>query len=337
MKRLFLIVLGVSICLFLANYSASETNAQAIDNSNKDQTTNQTDYNDTITGYDVPPCLDFGSFEKIAELKDILRKDESKVVEYLDENNYSMNGLSSKSDIYNFFNIVDGLNMLHLDSSSGYYLSSVQYSWLHKNLEYVYKSEDKMIRIHCYVDPDGTDASKIADILQRWNVADKIEFGGEEIVLYYPSGESSISFRCCVNTSNSLMDVRFYDDDINAAKDVIEKYAISTTLNELLEQENLQTFVKIAACGLITSFMLLLSMISCFKKSRNDINEKRRLKKATFIMSILSFVMFWILEFMRFSTRRDFVFWIFLIWYVCLNISIALYVISAIKKSRKKK
>ena len=212
MKKLFLIILELSICLFLVGCSASETTGSG----------------------DPPPCLYFGSFEKIAELKDILSKDESEVYEYLKENNYHMNGLRSKSDISNLFNILDGLNMLHLDSSSGYYLSSVNYDWETRQIEYFYRKEDKRIRIHCYADPNGTDASKVADILQRWNVADKIDFGGEEIVLYYPSGESSISVRCCISTSNSLIDVWFYDDDKNAAKDVIEKYAISTTLNELI-------------------------------------------------------------------------------------------------------
>ena len=38
MKRLFLIVLGLSICLFLASCSVSETNERSIDESNSNQT-----------------------------------------------------------------------------------------------------------------------------------------------------------------------------------------------------------------------------------------------------------------------------------------------------------
>ncbi len=336
MKKLFLIVLGLSICLFLAGYSISDTNAQTIDNSNTDQTINDTKSS--------PPAdvMYFDSFQHMAQLKMYIEKvDDPKSLEY-DEYIYKnyRGGFRYPGFVSQMFDNLDGLNMLILDSSSGYNLSSLEYygSGYAENgkMEYVYANQDKKIRIHCYVDPNGTEASKVADILQGWNVADKIDLGDEEIVLYYPSGESKIAFRCCVNTSNSLIDVWFYDDDKTAVKEVIEKYAISTTLNELLEQEKLQTFVKIASCGLITSFMLLLSMISCFKKSRNDINEKHRLKKATFIMSILSFVIFGILVFMRFSIHRDFVFWIFLIWYLCLNISIALYVISTINKVRKR-
>ena len=236
MKRIFLIILGLSICLFLASCSVSETNEQSLDNSNKDKTTNQTDYNDTITGsVDVPPRLYFGSFEKIAELKDILSKDESEVGAYLDENNYSMNGLGSKSDIVEFFNILEGLNMLHLDSSLGYSCSGVEYDWEHGMLHYCYKNGDDVdIRIRCYVEPDGTDASNVAKALQKFDVAEKIDFGDEEIILYYASDKVLHSFWCCISTSNSLMDVHFYDDDKNAIKEVIEEYGISTTLNELI-------------------------------------------------------------------------------------------------------
>jgi len=336
MKRLFLIVLGLSICLFLAGYSVSDTNAQTIDDSNTDQTVN--DIKIGITA-DV---MHFDSFQHMAQLKMYIEKvDDPKSLEY-DEyihKNYR-GGFGYPGFVSHMFDNLDGLNMLILDSSSGYNLSSLEYrgsGYGHNGvIEYVYTNEDKRIRIKCYVDPDGTVASEFVESCQELDIADKIDFGGEEIVLYYPSGESKIAFRCCVNTSNSLIDVWFYDDDKTAVKEVIENYAISTTLNELIEQEKLQTFLKIAACGLITSFMLLLSMIPCFKKSRNDINEKHRLKKATFIMSILSFVIFWILVFMRFSIRRDFVFWIFLIWYLCLNISIALYVIGVINKVRKR-
>lgn len=219
MKKIILITLVMSICLFLVSCSASNS---AGSNS---------------TGSVEPPHrLYFDSFEKIAELKDILSKDESEVYEYLKENNYHMNRLSSKSDIYNFFNSVGNLNMLHLDSSSGYYLSTVQYSWDMKKLLFAYKNKDKKIEIYCYVDSEGTVASKFAESTQEFEVADKMDFGGEELILYHRSGESKISFRSCITTSNSLIDVWFYDDDKTAVKEVIEKYAISTTLNELIAQ-----------------------------------------------------------------------------------------------------
>ena len=337
MKRLFLIVLGLSICLFGASFSASETKAQAINDSNTVQTINDTK---SSAPADV---MHFDSFHHMAQLKMYIEKvDDPKSLaqdEYIDKN--YRGGFTYTGFVSHMFDNLDGLNMLILDSSSGYNLSSLKYygSGYAENgkMEYVYENGDKWIRMECYVDPDGTLSSEFAEYCQELEVADKIDFGGEEIVLYYRSGESKIPFRSCITTSNSLIDVWFCDDDKTAVKEVIENYAISTTLNELIEQEKLQTFVKIAACGLITSFMLLLSMIPCFKKSRNDINEKHRLKKATLIMSILSFVIFWILVFMRFSIHRDFVFGIFLIWYLCLNISIALYVISAINKVRKQK
>ncbi len=234
MKRLLLIILGLSICLFLSSCSVSETNEQLIDNSNTSQTTNNTN---SIAPDDI---MYFDSFQHMAQLKkyrENVDDTDNDIVwyEYVTKN--YRGGIISKEEVSQMFANLDGLNMLLLDSSSGYNLSSITYRgpeyYGRGIIDYVYTNEDKMIRMKCYVDPDGTVATEFA-YRKKYDVADRIGFGDEEIILYYASKEVGYSFCSCITTSNSLMDVWFYDDDISAAKEVIEKYAISTTLNELI-------------------------------------------------------------------------------------------------------
>ncbi len=228
MKKLFLIILGVSICLFFAG--CTKTTDQTINGTNSDDPSSPTLYEAAY----------FDSFQHITQLKKYIENaDDPKSLEF-DEYIYeNYNGaIAQKAAVSRMFDNLDGLNMLILDSSSGYELIVLNYYSPGYGdsgfIEYCYKNGDKLIRFHSYVDANGTVASKFAESNQELEIADKMDFGGEEVVLYSVAGESKISFRCCINTSNSLIDIRFYDDDINVAKDVIEKYAISTTLNELI-------------------------------------------------------------------------------------------------------
>lgn len=234
MKRLLLIILGLSIGLFLASCSVSETNEQLIDNSNTSQTANDTNSDNTVSPAKV---IRFDSFQHMAQLKkyrENVDDTDNDIVwyEYMKKN---YNGaVQTKEFVSKMFSDLDGLNMLLLDSSSGYNLEYVTYyGYGRKRIEYFYENEGKRIRIRCYLDPDGTVATEFA-YRKKYDVADRIGFGDEEIILYYASKELVYSFCSCITTSNSLMDVWFYDDDISAAKEVIEKYAISTTLNELI-------------------------------------------------------------------------------------------------------
>ena len=77
--------------------------------------------------HDVPEVLSFASYDQIAELNSIVTQDEETVSEYLDQKGFSMNGLSTKSDVVELFERIGNLNMLHLDSSSGYELKSILY------------------------------------------------------------------------------------------------------------------------------------------------------------------------------------------------------------------
>jgi len=80
-------------------------------------------------GVEPPDILNLDSFEKIAKLKGMLEEEDDVVIDYLDSNNYSMNGLASKIDIAAFFDHVGDLNMFHMDPSSGYNLTGWKTKW----------------------------------------------------------------------------------------------------------------------------------------------------------------------------------------------------------------
>ena len=100
---------------------------------------------------DVPEILFFDSFEQIAELNSMATQDEETVAEYLDQKGFSMNSLSTKSDVLELFERIGDLNMLHLDRASGYELAGISYYVTYSYIMSTYKSGDDIVRFRCYV------------------------------------------------------------------------------------------------------------------------------------------------------------------------------------------
>lgn len=112
-----------------------------------------------------PEMLLFDSFEQIAELYSIAAQDEETVTAYLDQKGFSMNSLSTKSDVVELFERTGDLNMLHLDSSSGYELKSILYYVTYDYIMSTYKSGDDIVRFICYVGSgDELTSSNIGNI-----------------------------------------------------------------------------------------------------------------------------------------------------------------------------
>lgn len=112
-----------------------------------------------------PEMLLFDSFEQIAELYSIAAQDEETVTAYLDQKGFSMNSLSTKSDVVELFERISDLNMLHLDSSSGYELKSILYYVTYDYIMSTYKSGDDIVRFICYVGSgDELTSSNIGNI-----------------------------------------------------------------------------------------------------------------------------------------------------------------------------
>lgn len=181
-------------------------------------------------GVDPPEILNLVSFEKIAELKSMLDEEEDTVVDYLDSNNYSMNGLASKSDITAFFDHVGDLNMFHMDPSSGYNLTSILY---YPELDYdyfmsIYSNGSERILFRCFVDTsEGTYVSE-EDAVSTLDIGDKT------VALYRLEDEVAYAFVGRTETANSLITIMISEDDEEKMRNTIEGNIVCLTLNELI-------------------------------------------------------------------------------------------------------
>ena len=116
--------------------------------------------------HDVPEVLSFASFDQIAELNSIVTQDEETVSEYLDQKGFSINGLSTKSDVVELFERIGNLNMLYLNRSSGYELKSILYYVTYGYIMSTYTCGDDMVRFRCYIGAGDEPASSDIDNIE---------------------------------------------------------------------------------------------------------------------------------------------------------------------------
>ena len=179
-----------------------------------------------------PEILDLDSFEKIAELKNMLEKEDNVVADYLDGNNYSMNGLASKSDIAALFDHVGELNMFHMDPSSGYHVTSILY-YPERDYDYfmsVYSNGSDRILFRCFVDTSDGVYVPEADAVSALSIGDK------KVALYELEDEGAYALVGRTETANSLITIMFSDDDEEKIRNTIEGNIVCLTLNELIKE-----------------------------------------------------------------------------------------------------
>lgn len=180
-----------------------------------------------------PLILNFESFEKLAELKGMLEEEEDIVAEYLDSNNYSMNGLSSKSDIAAFFDHVGDLNMFHMAPSSGYNATYIVY-YPECDYDYfmsIYSNGHDRVLFRCYVDTsDGVSVSEAYAV-------STLCIGEKKVALYESEDEGVYALVGRTETANSLITIMVSDDDEEIIRNTIEGNIVCMTVSELIEGE----------------------------------------------------------------------------------------------------
>ena len=181
-------------------------------------------------GVEPPEILNLDSFEKIAELKSMLEEEDDVVIDYLDSNNYSMNGLTSKSDIAAFFDHVGDLTMFHVDPSSGYNLTSILYYPEH-DYDYfmsIYSNGSERIMFRCFVDT----LEKVY-VLEE-DAVSTLSMGEKTVALYEIEDEAAYALVGWTETVNSLITIMISDDDEEKIRNTIEGNIVCLTLNELI-------------------------------------------------------------------------------------------------------
>ena len=163
--------------------------------------------------HDVPEVLSFASFDQIAELNSIATQDEETVSEYLDQKGFSMNGLSTKSDVVELFERIGNLNMLYLNRSSGYELVNISYYVTYDYIMSTYKSGDDIVRFICYVGSgDELTSSNIGNI--ESDLVGTFSIGATSVGLYNVVETNSpyaVSGR--VETRNSRITILLSEND----------------------------------------------------------------------------------------------------------------------------
>lgn len=163
--------------------------------------------------HDVPEVLSFASFDQIAELNSIVTQDEETVSEYLDQKGFSMNSLSTKSDVVELFERIGDLNMLHLDSSSGYELKSILYYVTYGYIMSTYTCGDDMVRFRCYIGAGDEPASSDIDNIES-NFEGTLTIGTTSVGLRSVAETSTpYAFIGIFKTTNSRITILLSEND----------------------------------------------------------------------------------------------------------------------------
>lgn len=186
---------------------------------------------------DVPYVVSFDSLEQIKTLKNMLKEDDKMVVDYLNSNNYSMNGITSKRDIGELFHEIGDLCMLHLDATSGYELANVSYYVSYHYIMSTYKNGSDMVRLICYIGNSDEKNGWNRTGVHETDIVSNISIGNKEIGLHHVKDENSpFTFASNIETTNSQISILFSEDNEETIRNKIGEYIVSSTLLELLEK-----------------------------------------------------------------------------------------------------
>ncbi|MDD6037025.1 MAG: hypothetical protein PUC30_12725 [Lachnospiraceae bacterium] len=234
MKRLYSIMV---LCILLCCFGCSTNDTTANDHRIEEMI--QTNDETNIERPEPPLVLEFGSFERIAELKSMLEKDNDTVDNYLDNNNYRMNGLSSKDDIAKLFNDIDDLNMFHMDPSSGYSLEHISYYVSYKYIVSTYSNGNERERIQfiCYIGATDEKNASNKTLVSEKDVVSTLSIGNKTISLFNVEEENSpYALIGRTQTDNSRINILLFEDNVTNLRNSIDKNIVSLTLLDLIEK-----------------------------------------------------------------------------------------------------
>ena len=183
---------------------------------------------------DIPQVLSFESFEQIAELNSVAIEDEETVAEYLNQKGFSINGLETKNDVAEMFERIGSLNMLHLDTSSGYKLTGVSYYVTYDYIMSTYRSGDDIVRFICYIGSADEQTSSSDDSTEN-DFVGKIRIGAASVGLRKVTNTNSpFALFGRIETANSRISILLSEDDEAEIENSIGTNIILTTLTDLI-------------------------------------------------------------------------------------------------------
>lgn len=232
-KKLFvgIIVFSIVLCCLGCYFdNEKDLRVQSADNV---QTNEVADHGTS----DVPYVLVFDSFEQIGTLKNMIEEDENTVIGYLNSNNYSMNGITSKRDIVELFNDIGDLCMLHLDSISGYDLVSISYYVSYNYVMSTYKNGNDIVRFICYIGNSKETTAWNGASVHETEIVSSFNIENKKFDLHNVDDENSpFALAGSIGTSNSQITILFSDNNEEIIRNKIGGNIVSSTLLELIEK-----------------------------------------------------------------------------------------------------
>ena len=246
MRKLFICILCFAvICLAACSEGEIEKSRQNTEDQQSSISENNVNMDDDIDDnaetrndlpHEAPYVLTFASFDKIAELREIVNKNNEEIESYLDSNGFSMNGVTSKEDVNNLFDQIGDLNMLHLDDASGYKLVGISYYVSYDYIMSTYSNGNDTVRFICYID-DGEILTDNNNMNTNSATEEKLTISGNVVSLYkIEDKDSPFELSGGFKTSNSNITILFSNqEEMNAAVEDIGANVVVSTLLDLIK------------------------------------------------------------------------------------------------------
>ena len=246
MKKLYICILCLAaICLAACSEEKIEKSWQNTENHQSSISENNVNTDDGIDDnaekrndlpHDVPYILAFDSFDKIAELREIVNKNNQEIESYLKSNGFNMNGLRSKEDVNNLFNQIGNLNILYLDDASGYNLAGILYYVSYGYIMFTYSNGNDIVRFICYID-DGEISTNNNNMNTNSATAEELMISGNVVSLYkVEDTDSPFKLSGRFEISNSNITILFSgQEETNVVVENIRENVVVSTLLDLIK------------------------------------------------------------------------------------------------------
>lgn len=186
--------------------------------------------------HEVPYVLTFDSFDKIAELREIVNKGNDEIENYLDINGFSMNGLTCREDINNLFDQIGNLNMLHIDDASMYNLVEISYYASYGYVMSTYSNDSDTVRFICYIN-GGKVSADTNNVDTNSAVTERLTIFGNVVSLFeIEDTDSPFELSGRFETPNSNITILLSNqEDMSVAVEDIGTNVVSSTLFDLIK------------------------------------------------------------------------------------------------------
>lgn len=238
MKKLLIYI--TLLCLIISSFSACSSTGISNENNADKSNVNTEGSVDNIQFGERSRTLTFYPAKELTELKDMLDKSEEEIKEFLDKNSIDYNTIHSKKDAISFFEKTGNLKTLHVKEESGWNLVSIIYYMDYGYILSIYERGEEMIHVTSYIKGESPFLSEDGSAKNEYKIlSEKLIISDTPVDIYDYNGTDAYEVGGNLETSNSVIGILFISKEASTYK-AIEKDIIVTTINEMLEQNQIK-------------------------------------------------------------------------------------------------